>query len=167
MNLNASRLTRLANTRTWLIAVAVLAVFSLAALPAAASLGGNVDSVQADQAQMKATARVATANAAYTVHEIQTPTGTVVREYVTPGGQVFAVSWRGPARPNLQQLFGSYYDQYVRAAQQAKMQRPGHGPGSIQEPNLVVHSGGRMRFYVGKAYIPQMVPDGVQIDALQ
>jgi len=134
--------------------------------PLSASLGGDFTSVQSDQAKFQGTLRT-TSSDAYTVHEIQTPTGTVVREYVTPGGQVFAVSWRGPARPNLQQLFGSYYDQYVHAAQQAKQQQPGHGPSSIQEPNLVVHSGGRMRFYVGKAYIPQMVPDGVQVDALQ
>lgn len=153
--------------RAGLIPLAVLVLSVSLALPAAASLGGTVDSVETDRAQMKATARVTATNAAYTVHEIQTPNGTIVREYVTSGGQVFAVSWRGPARPNLQQLFGSYFDQYVLAAKQAKLQQPGHGPGSIQEPNLVVHSGGHMRFYFGKAYIPQMVPDGVQVDALQ
>jgi len=167
MNLDISRKVRLGKSNVGLMIAAVLAAFLLAALPAAASLGGSVDSVQADQAQMKATARVAASTADYTVHEIQSPNGTIVREYVSPGGQVFAVTWRGAALPNLQQILGPYFTQYTNARKQARMQQPGHGPLSIQEPGLVVHVGGHMRFYVGKAYVPQMVPAGVPVDALQ
>jgi len=50
------------------------------------------------------------------VHEITTSYGTVVREYVSPGDKVFAVSWRGPVIPELRQMLGNYYAQYEQAA---------------------------------------------------
>jgi hypothetical protein len=31
----------------------------------------------------------------------------------------------------------------------------------------VLQSGGHMRAYVGKAYVPEMLPEGVQPDAIQ
>ena len=83
---------------------------------ASAALGGDVTSVEADQQQMKAT-RAVQANAKYSVHEITTPYGTVVREYVSPEGKVFGVAWRGPFLPNFQQLLGSYYGKFAQAAQ--------------------------------------------------
>ena len=35
--------------------------------------------------------------------------GGAVREYVNGGGVVFAVTWRGPGRPDLAQLFGDRF----------------------------------------------------------
>ena len=52
------------------------------AFPAWASLGDNVTSVQNDKVRMKGSLRsVATEN--YVTHEIQVPTGQVVREFVS------------------------------------------------------------------------------------
>ncbi len=72
---------------------------------ASAALGGDVTSVEADQQQMKAK-RAVQASGKYSVHEITTPYGTVVREYVSPDGKVFGVAWRGPFLPNFQQTSG-------------------------------------------------------------
>ena len=50
-------------------------------LPAFAALGGDLSSVQADQAHMKASLKT-TIGQAYTVHEIKSPMGTIVHEFV-------------------------------------------------------------------------------------
>jgi Protein of unknown function (DUF2844) len=133
------------------------------ALPAAAELGGNISSIQADQEHMKGTRRVTT-NAAYSVHEIQAATGTMVREFVSPSGTVFAVAWQGPATPDLQQLLGAYFDQFTQAIQ---TKHAGRGPVSIRQEGLVVEAGGHMRSFTGRAYLPQMMPQGVSSDAIK
>jgi hypothetical protein len=50
----------------------------------------------------------------YTLHEITREDGTVVKEFVSPAGIVFAVSWQGPSLPNLVQLLGNYFPQFSR-----------------------------------------------------
>lgn len=141
------------------------AMLIAAACPALAELGGNAASVAADQQHMMAQQRSTTAAATYTVQEMQAPDGTVVREYVSSSGVVFAVTWQGPQVPNLQQLFGSkYFGQWQDAA---KAQPLRHGPQQIKQSDLVVESGGHMRSYSGRAYVPQLVPQGVSVDQLQ
>jgi Protein of unknown function (DUF2844) len=149
-----------------LLVVFVYVVFVLPS-PASASLGGDVTTVQVDQAHMKGTLRK-TPTSAYTVQEIKTSTGTVVREYVSPAGKIFAVVWRGPFLPDLSQLFGSYFEQFSQSAQKIKNKRPRiRGSLVIHEPGLVVQSGGHMRAYFGKAYIPELVPKGIIIEEIR
>jgi hypothetical protein len=129
-----------------------------------AALGGNESSIQADQAHMRATVRVTRAGA-YAIHELQTPAGHVIREYVSPSGTVFGVVWQGPSKPDMRQLLGTHFDEYMQAADPA--QRHGHGPLVIQTPGLVLMSAGHMRAFSGKAYLPQMLPEGVRPEAIQ
>ncbi len=149
--------------------VAAVALLALAfASTAFASLGGDASTVENDGARMKATKRVTTQSSKYTVQEIQTDAGTTVKEFVSPQGTVFAVSWEGPVMPNLQQLFGSYYDQYRQALveqRQGPVRR--RGPIFVQQPGLVVQSGGHMRYSMGRAYIPDLLPAGVQPQELR
>jgi hypothetical protein len=152
-------------SRMRLIGVALL-VF---ALPAMAELGGSVSSIQADQEHMKGTRRVTT-TAAYSVHEIQASTGTMVREFVSPSGTVFAVAWNGPSTPDLQQLLGTYFGQYTQAIQDKDKrteQRTARGRLSIRQEGLVVEAGGHMRSFSGRAYLPQMMPQGVASGAIK
>ncbi len=149
----------------YMVLPAVLVLLSLL-LPfrAAAALGGDVNSVVADQQQMKAKRAVHANDAKYTVHEITTTYGTVVREYVSPEGKVFGVAWRGPFLPNLQQLLGDSYQTFSQAAQNAnsgQVRRSRNAPLSVEQPDLVVHSGGHARAFAGQAYIPGMIPSGV------
>ncbi len=103
---------------------AILIALLLSSGAALAALGADEASVTADQLQMKATHRVA-AGQQYTVHEIQTAGGTVIREYVSAQGQVFAVVWRGPQLPDLQQILGTYFADFQAAGQG---RRAGRGP---------------------------------------
>jgi hypothetical protein len=143
-----------------LVSLALLA----AASPVLAELGGSADTVEADQQHMMAQRR-ALAATAYTVQEMSMPGGTVVREYVSAAGVVFAVTWNGPQMPDLKQLFGSRY--FAEAQSAATKQGVRHGPVRVQQTDLVVHSGGHMRSYFGRAYVPQLVPEGVSADELE
>jgi Protein of unknown function (DUF2844) len=148
---------------SWTCLVLLVLAFSL---PALAALGGDVTSVHEDQAQMKGTLKTTQA-AAYTVHQITAPGNTVIKEYVSPAGKVFAVTWHGPFIPNMQQILGTYYGQFAEAAKAQRESAPGHRPVTINQPGLVFQNGGHMRAYFGKAYLPMMFPQGVTKDEIQ
>jgi hypothetical protein len=138
---------------------AVVALLLVLPLPAWAVLGGTAASVLSDQASMKGTMR-SHSNRTYVTHEITSPAGAVVREFVSPQGTVFGVAWAGQFLPDLQQLLGPYYRQAQEA--QAQQPRPRGAPVVIETPDLVVYEAGHMRSFHGRAYVPQLVPQGVQ-----
>jgi hypothetical protein len=131
-----------------------------------ASLGSGMASVQSDQTQMKGSVRIVGAEG-YAIHELHAPTGTVVREYVLSSGTVFAIAWQGPFLPNLRQLLGGYFEPYSQAALAQRAHRPGHGPVLIQLPGLVVQSSGHMRAFFGRAYIPELLPPGIEAEGIR
>jgi hypothetical protein len=133
------------------------------ALPALAALGGSVDSVEADRVHMKGQVRVDAAPG-YSIHQIQIPSGTIIKEYVAPNGTVFALSWRGPTVPDLRQTLGSYFPQYEAAGATPHMS---HRQLRIDEPGLVIHSSGRMRAFFGIAYVPNLLPPNFSIDDIR
>ncbi|MBZ5572591.1 MAG: DUF2844 domain-containing protein [Acidobacteriia bacterium] len=153
-------------SQVWLMAAALVTV-GLGS-PAFAALGGDANSVQADQIHMKATAQIRVSpNGAYSVHELQSPHNTVVREFISSDGRVFGVAWRGPFVPNMRQILGTYFQQYSAAAREAKSKYVGRRPLNIQQPGLVVQTGGHMRSYSGRAYVPEMVPQGVSVNEIR
>lgn len=131
-----------------------------------AALGGNVASVQADQGHMQASLRSIRA-ANYTVHELQSPTGIVIREYVSASGTVFGVAWQGPWVPDLHQLLGSYFEQYQQAVQTQSSGRAGRRPIRVTLPGLVVSVSGHPRSFAGHAYVPDMLPEGTNAEAIR
>jgi len=149
-------------------AVAMIAV--LLPLSCWATLGDNAASVRTNQAQMKGTIRSVN-HQAYVLHEITMQSGAKVREYVSPVGTVFAVAWEGQFPPDFQQLLGPYYQQLQqaiakqKAAQQSADQQPSRqrrGPVYVETSGLVFEQSGHLRSFRGQAYIPQLVPQGVQ-----
>ena len=133
----------------------------LAGSSAFAVLGQDVSSVQSDGARIKAAVNVLPGRS-YSVHEMRAPSGTAVKEFVSPAGQVFGVSWQGPSTPDLRQLLGEYFDQYMQAAQTTP--RRYRGVLHIETEDLVFESGGHMRFKVGRAYLRSKLPEGVVAD---
>lgn len=121
--------------------------------------------MQADATGMRA--RVQTMqHSGYTLHELQSPAGTTVREYVSPNGTVFAVAWKGTSPPNLKQLLGSQFEQY-QEAMKSSSGRSGRGPVTVQLPNLVVQLAGHMGNYQGRAYLPDKVPAGISLESIR
>jgi len=129
---------------------------------AAASLGGDEATVASDNAVLEGRIKVARVQR-FAVHEIAAPSGTVVREFVSPSGKVFAVAWSGPTMPDLRQVLGPYFDTYVAAVAQRKAK----GPVNVVLPGLVVQSSGHMRAFAGKAYLPDAVPAGVASEEIK
>lgn len=143
--------------------VLLLAASCLPAL-AHAALGESVATVRNDQAKMRAAARPSVQQAAYTVHEMQDAAGVVIREFAGADGVVFAVSWSGPVKPDLQQLLGKYFDRFRDAPRQPGA---GHRHGGLRSDDLVVRSSGHMRAFTGIAWLPQRLPAGVRPEELQ
>jgi hypothetical protein len=134
---------------------------AFAALGAAAGPAAGTDNVA--RAKASASARVTSYNG-YTVSEVVEPSGTTVREYIGADNVVFAVSWQGPSMPNLQQLLGSYADQFTAAASEPHQ---GRRAVAIQSDQLVLRSGGHMRSFAGSAYVPALLPQGVTPDNIR
>lgn len=128
-----------------------------------AALGEDQSSIDAESVQLHSS-RLATAMQGYSVVEMQTPQQVRIRQFVSPAGVVFAVAWRGPFKPDLQLLLGRQFDNYRLARRDAS---PRRGVQVIQQPDLVVQSGGRQRSFFGIAYLPGLVPAGVAVGSLQ
>jgi len=126
--------------------------------PCCAALGESVASVETDRVRMNASIRH-TAAARYTVHHLESPPALTVREYVSPGGIVFAVGWNGMVKPDLRQLLGSHFEAFV--AETARGPHAGRAVVYVTRPEVVIESTGHMRSFVGRAFVPAEVPDGV------
>lgn len=155
--------TFMSNSVKWLLMALCFVFIPVFGLPAWAALGGTVGTVQADQQHMKGTLRVS-AQAGYTLHEIQDASGTSVREFVSPSGTVFAVAWDGPLTPDLHQLLGTYFNRLQQAAQVKRARR---APLVIHDEDLVIEAGGHMRSFRGRAYLPQLAPAGVDLQSIK
>lgn len=165
MNVRRCHTSHVCSLKSALFLTIIAISIAFVAAPAFAGLGQEVSSVQADQVHMQATLRTTKA-AAYEVQEIDAPTGVVVREYVA-SGKVFAVAWHGPWPPDMRQILASYFDTYTKAAQAQANLHTGRKPLRIEQPGLVVEAGGHARWFVGRAYIPDMLPQGVSVEAIQ
>ena len=133
-----------------------------------ATLGGDSASVESDRINMKAgvIARKSLAmTGGYTVHETTLPSGTLVRQYVSSNGIVFAVAWNGPFMPDLRQLLGIHFDTMV--ASQARQSNAGHRTFSQHEADLVIESGGHQRSFAGRAYLKSAIPPNMTEDEIQ
>lgn len=141
----------------------LLLLTTILPLSAWAVLGKAYDSVVADQGHMAAQLR-STAQIGFAVYEITSPYGERVREFATPAGVVFGVSWSGPVVPDLKQLLGDYFPEFQQGAQAAGARRRAL---SIESEHLVLQSAGHMRAFHGRAYIPALVPSGVSAEVVQ
>ena len=104
---------------------------------------------------------------AYTVSTIVAPTGTVVQEFVNAQQVVFAVVWQGPVLPDLSEFFGDHFTAYQQAVQQKRAAGQRGGVVRARKTDLVLLSRGRMGHFEGYAYLPALVPHGVDIQTLR
>jgi hypothetical protein len=141
----------------------LLAGLAAAAIPGWAVLGGSADSVAADQLRLQAKRSVVEMQE-YTMHVISLNDGTLIREFVTPAGKVFGVSWSGPTIPDLTQLLGSYNTEFQNAVHTKAVRR--HAA-AVHDSDLVVESSGHMRAFIGRAYVNSLLPSGVTQDIVK
>ncbi|OFA02851.1 hypothetical protein DUGA2_33310 [Duganella sp. HH101] len=103
--------------------------------------------------------------AVYTVSQSTLDSGTVVREYMNAEGVVFAVSWNGPALPDLRTLLGDKFAVLSNTA--AKRPKAGHSQLAVEQQDVVIVSGGHMRAYAGHAWIPGALPAGFDTSVIE
>jgi hypothetical protein len=131
--------------------------------PARAALGGTADSVESDRVSMKALTRPVPTGA-LRKQELQLPSGTVVTEYMGGNGLVYAVTWHGPALPNLQLILGDHFADLTAAARQPAVRRR---LVRVNTPDIVIESSGKMRAFTGRAWVPNLLPSGVTAADIQ
>ncbi len=148
-----------------LLGLGLLLVFLLSARQTLAALGESVDSIETDRENLTAVRGAVTARQDYTVHEIKTDS-TVIREYVSPAGIIFAVAWNGVAYPDLTELLGSYAGEYQDALRQTPRIK-GRRQLQVKTNRVVVEKWGHIRDLKGRAYAPDLIPPGVSIDAIR
>jgi hypothetical protein len=129
---------------------------------ALAALGGDAESIAVDSATLGGTRRVARA-AGWEEHELQLPSGTVVREYLQ-GGRVFALAWAGPVVPDLRRLLGPYFEPYVNSPRDP---RSGHHRRFVATPDWAVQSAGHQGAFLGRAWLPAHLPTGFDLDRVR
>jgi hypothetical protein len=144
---------------------AVCTGFILFLLPALslATLGEPIDSATKNLSSLKVAQKTG-ASEKYSVQEYE-KNGNTVKEFANLSGVVFAVSWRGISKPDLNALFGSYFTEYKTALDGVPKQY-GVKSISMKTSKMVIRRGGRMRDQRGFAYVPTLVPEGVNIEDL-
>jgi hypothetical protein len=141
---------------------AILLIVVSSTNPAWAVLGQSRESVRLDAQNLKGT-QTTTEMSGYSIEEINRNDGVVLREFVSPEGKVFGITWKGPTLPNLSNLLGPYFPAY----QQANQSTHRRGPRSIHSGALVVETGGHMRAFHVRAYLSDHLPSGVSQDVVQ
>jgi hypothetical protein len=84
-----------------------------------------------------------------------------IRQYVAPTGQIYAVSWDGPAMPDIRALFGTWFGRYQQGAIEAQSNAGGLHSSNIEGSDLVVQSSVRLREFTGRAWLSAALPAGV------
>ncbi|MHB1239429.1 MAG: DUF2844 domain-containing protein [Gammaproteobacteria bacterium] len=160
-NIRAASLTRMPFVQrcTVLLILLLFSPVTLATLgqPASTALNDGTPRIQARQL-------LGTNGAQVQDQFIVTATGVAVHEF-SAGGIIFAIRWSGTTMPDLSRLLGGFFPQY-RAAVKARRLGRRRSPTNLHRSQLVVHSGGHMRDYYGSAYVPDLVPAGIDLQSL-
>src|SRR5690349_13051674 len=139
--------------------VFALCVNGLATEDARAQLGGTMP---ASQVTGNPAQRVLPGSAAR-VRSTVDAGGTTINEYATGDGLIFAYAWQGPTTPDLTRMLGPYAERY-RARAAAQFDATGHLHASrVEQADVIVESGGQMRSYVGRAWLPAALPADVSL----
>jgi hypothetical protein len=130
-----------------------------------ATLGESVNSVTTNKKSLSAVRSIEKTASKYTVYESQYDTITI-REYASPSGIVFGIAWIGLTHPDLTPLLGSYASEHKKALNQVKRQH-GSKRVKVKSENVVVEKWGHMRKLQGRAYAPDLIPEGVSVDEIK
>ena len=118
-----------------------------------AELGGNAASILSEQKEFNS--QLSNSQQSGVVVYTQTlPSGIVIQEYLSGSGTVFAVTWSGPALPNLQTLLGGYFKDYLAAIKEARRSI------YLNNENVIIQSSGMMGAFQGFAFLPKLAPSG-------
>jgi hypothetical protein len=90
-----------------------------------------------------------------------------VRQYVSAAGQVYAVSWDGPAMPDLAALLSTWFGAYQQSALAGLPNAGSLHASRVNRSDLVVETAVRLREFSGRAWLPDALPAGVTAADIQ
>jgi hypothetical protein len=99
-------------------------------------------------------------------HETTDANGIVVRQYVDSSGKVYAVTWRGPAMPDIPTLLGTYFATF-RDGASASIGTAGLHAARVSDGDLVVENQVRLREFSGRAWLVSALPPGTSTTDIQ
>lgn len=118
-----------------------------------AELGGNTASILSEQKEFNSQL-ANTQQGGVLVYTQTLPSGIFIQEYLSGSGAVFAVTWSGPALPNLQTLLGAYFKDYLAAIKEARRSI------YLNTDTIIIQSSGMMGAFQGFAFLPKQAPTG-------
>lgn len=146
------------NIRSYQISVLSSLVLAAAAMPCAMAeqvanmpLGSSLSRT----ATVGTTSALTQSTQPWTVSAQTGADGITVTRYINTAGTIFAVSWDGPAKPNLKALLGTYFG--------AMPQGIGARVATAQQGDLVIYSSGSMPHFSGYALLKSQTPAGFSI----
>lgn len=150
-----------------LFTILFLATFSL---PVFAGLGEKESSIDNDMKalDLREKNQVQSYKVRYSVREFA-QNEINVKEYVSPQGVVFGVTWSGNTHPDLTHLLGAYVTEYQEALKdnKSKLQKGHKKIGRMLTKHMIIERRGNMRAVHGRAYVPTLIPDGVSENEIQ
>ncbi|OAJ58702.1 hypothetical protein A6V36_29515 [Paraburkholderia ginsengiterrae] len=140
---------------------------ALAMLCASAAAHAELGGAMPDQPDSTASApRRTLLNGALRVRTLTDAGTTTINEYATSTGQIIAYAWQGPTMPDLRTLLGKHADSYQAGVAAAPSDGNLH-VSRVARPDVIVESGGPMRGYAGRAWLPAALPAGISADDFQ
>ena len=118
-----------------------------------AELGGNVASIFSEQKEFNSQL-TNKQQSGFVIYTQTLPSGLILQEYISGAGNIFAVTWSGPALPNLQILLGNYFKDYLTALQESRRSI------YLNNENIIIQSSGMMGAFQGFAYLLKQAPAG-------
>lgn len=136
------------------------------ARPLRAELNGTISSIEVDRDYVAG--KVATTlHLGSMVYEITDRNGTIIREYASPTGRIFAISWEGHFLPEMEHFLGNLFEQYAIAMRSGQKTRNWRQPIFLQTPDLTFENSGHTGWYQGRAYLESGVPNGFLISDIR
>jgi hypothetical protein len=146
------------------VATAAASALMPIATPACAQLGGTMPATPRAASAMVANNLV---DGSIRIRGWTDEGGTTIHEYATADGLIFAYTWDGPTMPDIDRLLGRYSASWRAKAAELAATRSSLHASRVVHPDLIVDSGGQMRSYVGRAWLPAAMPPGISPADLQ
>lgn len=130
-----------------------------------AALGEHQGSIDIERMRLHAHKAVLN-RPGYTIHELHTPDGSHIKQYVTMTGNVFAVVWATQYKPDLSRLLGVQHASYARAEQEQSKRGGIQRHFRLDSQQVLVQSNAHLNVYSGFAVLKPMVPTGFTLAQL-
>jgi len=147
------------------VALTLLGLVLMPSSVANAALGAHALTINAERAQAGAQMQ-SFKMPDHMRYELVLPNGGSVHEFANAAGDIFAVSWSGPGKPDLRTLLGGHFGRLQEASGvgRARMLRQ---PAQVNRADIQIQTGGHMGYFWGVAYLPSLAPAGFSTSSLK